>query len=71
MIKNLDMRNITGDVRRATQDIDFDFIRYSLSEDSIRSFIRKLNCIDGISIRIDGEIEKSGWTQSLRKGRQR
>lgn len=52
------MRNITGDARRATQDLDFDFIRYSLSEESIRSFIRKLNCIDGISISIDGEIEE-------------
>ena len=34
------MRNITGDARRATQDLDFDFIRYSLLEESIRSFIR-------------------------------
>ena len=25
------MRSITGDVRRATQDMDLDFIRYSLS----------------------------------------
>jgi len=25
------MRSITGNYRRATQDIDFDFIRYSLS----------------------------------------
>lgn len=52
------MRNITGDARRATQDLDFDYIRYSLSEESIQSFIRKLNCIDGISISIDGEIEE-------------
>ena len=29
------MRGITGDSRRATQDMDIDFIRYSLSDDSI------------------------------------
>jgi predicted nucleotidyltransferase component of viral defense system len=52
------MRSITGNYRRATQDIDFDFIRYSLSEDSIRAFIEKLNCLDGIKIRISGEIEE-------------
>lgn len=50
------MRSITGDSRRATQDMDLDFIRYSLSDDSIRAFIQKLNCLDGISIQIDGPI---------------
>ena len=30
------MRSITGDVRRATQDMDLDFIRYSLSDESIK-----------------------------------
>jgi len=42
------MRSITGDARRATQDMDLDFIRYSLQDDSIRSFIRRLNCLDGV-----------------------
>ena len=46
------MRSITGNIRRATQDMDFDFIRYSLSEESIRAFIEKLNCLDGIRISI-------------------
>ena len=50
------MRSITGDSRRATQDMDLDFIRYSLSDESIRAFINKLNCLDGITIRIDGDI---------------
>lgn len=50
------MRSITQDSRRATQDMDLDFIRYSLSDDSIRAFIQKLNCLDGISINIDGPI---------------
>mgnify|MGYP004614835815 CR=1 FL=1 len=50
------MRSITGSTRRATQDKDLDFIRYSLSNEAIRTFIEKLNCLDGITIRIDGEI---------------
>ena len=41
------MRSISGDARRATQDLDLDFIRYSISDDSIRRFVGKLNCIDG------------------------
>ena len=52
------MRSITGNVRRATQDMDLDFIRYSLSEDSIRAFVSKLNCLDGITLVITGEIEE-------------
>ena len=52
------MRSITGNVRRATQDMDLDFIRYSLGEDSIRRFIEKLNCLEGIKIEISGEIEE-------------
>lgn len=52
------MRSITSDIRRATQDMDLDFIRYSLHDDSIRDFISRLNCLDRISIRITGEIEE-------------
>ena len=37
------MRNLSKSVRRATQDIDLDFIRYSISNDSINAFIQKLN----------------------------
>ena len=29
------MRSITGDVRRATRDIDFDFIKYSIEKEAI------------------------------------
>ncbi len=36
------MRSITGDVRRATRDIDFDFIKYSIEESAIHEFIKKL-----------------------------
>lgn len=52
------MRSKTGNIRRATQDLDIDFIRYSLADDSIDMLINKLNCIDGISIRRYGEIEE-------------
>ena len=52
------MRSITGDVRRATRDIDFDFIKYSIEEDAIRQFIQKLNCLEGITLEISGPIEE-------------
>ncbi len=41
------MRSITGNIRRATQDMDFDFIRYSLSEESIRAFIKNSTALMG------------------------
>ena len=40
------MRSITGNIRRATQDMDIDFIKYSLSDEAIERFIEKLNCLD-------------------------
>ncbi len=52
------MRSITGDVRRATRDIDFDFIKYSIDESAIRDFIKKLNVLEGISLQISGEVEE-------------
>lgn len=52
------MRSITKNNRRATRDIDLDFIHYSLSDESIREFVRKLDCIDGLHIEIDGEIKE-------------
>ncbi|MDO5435521.1 MAG: nucleotidyl transferase AbiEii/AbiGii toxin family protein [Clostridia bacterium] len=50
------MRSISGNVRRATQDLDLDFIRYSISDESIHRFIEKLNCIDGLIIKTEGKI---------------
>lgn len=53
------MRSITGNARRATEDLDLDFIRYSLEDNSIRYFISKLNCLDGITIKIkDDKIDQ-------------
>ena len=51
------MRSKTGNIRRATQDLDMDFIRYSLADNSIDWFVNKLNCLEGISIRRIGNIE--------------
>lgn len=42
------MRSKTKNIRRATQDLDIDFIRYSLLDASIDAFISKLNCLEGI-----------------------
>lgn len=44
------MRNISKNARRATQDIDLDFIRYSISDDAIEAFVKRLYLDDGIHI---------------------
>ena len=52
------MHNISKDIRRATQDMDIDFIKYSLEDKSIRDFIKALNNTDdGVKIKITGKIE--------------
>ena len=55
------MRSLTGDSRRATRDMDIDFIRYSLDDASIRNFIAKLNCLPHIL------FEQAGQTRELRQ----
>ena len=50
------MRELTGDVRRATQDMDIDFIRYSLRDDAIDTFVEKLNVMDGVTFKRIGDI---------------
>ena len=52
------MRSISHDARRATQDIDLDFIRYSLQDDSSLAFVDKLNAVGEVSIRPTGVIEE-------------
>ena len=52
------MRSKTNNVRRATQDLDLDFIRYSLSDESIDAFISKLNCLEGLIFKRKGEIKE-------------
>ena len=52
------MHNISKDMRRATRDMDIDFIKYSLEDKSILNFIKELNNTDdGIKIKITGKIE--------------
>lgn len=46
------MRNLSKDARRATQDIDMDFLRYSISDDSIRTFISRIHPNEGISLEL-------------------
>lgn len=50
------MRSITGDSRRATQDMDIDFIRYSINDDAIMKFIGELDCLPDIHIQHTGKI---------------
>lgn len=52
------MRSLSKNARRATQDLDLDFIRFSISEESICLFIEKLNCIEGIQLRMSAPIEE-------------
>ena len=52
------MRSKTHNTRRATQDLDIDFIRYSLSDEAIKIFIQKLNCVPGIRFEQAGAIEE-------------
>ena len=51
------MHSISNSTRRATRDLDLDFIKYSLEDDSICEFIKKLNSVnDNINIQIVGNI---------------
>lgn len=52
------MRSKSGNIRRATQDLDLDFIRYSLSNESIDAFIQKMNCLESLQIQRIGDIEE-------------
>ena len=52
------MKSITNDNRRATVDIDLDFIKYSLEEEAIKRFISTINSASEVKIEINGEIEE-------------
>ena len=53
------MFNLTKSSRRVTQDIDFDLIRYSIDNHSIRMFVEKMNTLnDGIVAAVAGKIEQ-------------
>ena len=51
------MSSITGDIRRATIDMDIDFVHHSISSRSIERFVKGLNRVmPELEIGIDGEI---------------
>lgn len=52
------MSGITNAVRRATIDMDFDFLGYSLGDASVRRFVEKLNLVSECEINIDGAIQE-------------
>lgn len=52
------MRSLTNNNRRATRDIDLDFIHYSIGDEAIQIFVQKMNCIPDIRIEIVGAIEE-------------
>lgn len=53
------MHSISNSVRRATRDLDLDFIKYSLEDKSIIDFIDRLNSVDdNITVEIVGKIEE-------------
>ena len=51
------MHSISKDMRRATRNLDLDFIKYSLEDKSIIKFIKTLNDVkDGIKVEVIGKI---------------
>ena len=53
------MYGLSNDKRRATRDLDLDFIKYSLSDESIKTFIDTLNLVnDGIKVYIEGDVQE-------------
>jgi len=53
------MHSISKSNRRATQDLDMDFIKYALDDEHILNFVNTLDSVDdGISVKLDGKIEE-------------
>lgn len=50
------MSDFTEDIRRATMDMDIDFVKYPLDDDQIDVFVGRLNCIKGVAISRSGPI---------------
>lgn len=46
------MQQISGDKRRATRDLDLDFVRYPMTDEGIRAFIRTL-CPADVDVRLE------------------
>lgn len=53
------MQQISGDRRRATRDLDLDFVRYPMTDEGIREFIRSLRPSSvGVRLEIVGPVEE-------------
>ena len=52
------MRNISKDIRRATDDLDIDFVKLSISNNIVTNFISLLNENSEYNIKIADEIEE-------------
>ena len=50
------MSELSKNVRRATIDMDVDFVRYSIGDTAIQRFVKKLNALEGVNISIQGPI---------------
>ena len=46
------MQQISGDKRRATRDLDLDFVRYPMTDEAIRSFIHVL-CPSDVDVKLE------------------
>lgn len=52
------MRSISNNIRRATQDIDIDFIKYPLTDEAIDAFVRRLNVFPDIKNEQIGDVKE-------------
>ena len=52
------MRNISKDIRRATDDLDIDFVKLSISNNMVKNFINLLSKNSEYNIKIVDEIEE-------------
>lgn len=52
------MRELSHSARRATMDIDMDFMHFPLTDEGISRFVDSLNILEGISFKVVGEIEE-------------
>lgn len=46
------MQQVSGDVRRATRDVDLDFVRYPMTVEGIRAFLHAL-CQSGSGVALE------------------
>lgn len=52
------MRNVSRNIRRATQDLDLDLIKYSIEDSAIRKIINRMDGVENIDVNIKGEMEE-------------